>query len=165
MPQPQPLPDDFQKFPYDFPTRENCDPTNPYQAYLWALVALPYQQGGQLAMPVNYLQFVSKRLWDCFGPPACTQCGHVEEPKVKYRRPSGLEPNWMTSPGSWVSADTPDPNPVPPAERAVEGLIPPQAAEFFRALYNKLTPAQRAELMQETAEDMRRDLENGDDST
>lgn len=165
MPQPQAIPKDFKKFPHDFPTRENCNPDDPYQAYLWALVALPYQNGGQLAMPVDYLQFVSKRLWDCFGPPKCTNCGHLEEPKIKYRRPSGLEPNWMTAPGRWVPADAPDPSPVPAADRAVEALIPPQQAEFFRALYRKMTPAQRAELMQETAAEMRAAFEAEDDDS
>lgn len=147
-----------------FPTRENCNPDDPYQAYLWALVAMPGQNGAQLLMPVDYLQLVSKRLWDCFGPPKCTECGHVDEPVIKYRPPSGMEPNWMTSPGRWVPADTPEPNPTPPAERAVEGLIPTQQAEFFRALYNKLTPQQRADLMRETAADMMRDAQRDNDS-
>lgn len=164
MPEPQKIPEDFKKFPHDFPTRENCDPENPYQAYLWALVALPYQNGGQLAMPVDYLQFVSQRLWDCFGPPKCTQCGHVEGPKIKYRRPTGLEPNWMSAPGRWVPVSEPDPVAGAPAERAAAGLIPPQQAELFRALYRKMTPGQRAELMRETAEDMMRDLGGADDS-
>lgn len=151
------------KFPHGFPTRENCDPDDPWTAYLWALVAFPGQNGGQLIMPVEYLQLVSKRLWDCFGPPKCTQCGHVEEPKIKYRKPTAMEPHWLTSPGRWVPVDEPDTDPTPAAERAVAGLIPKQQAEFFRALYDKLTPAQRAELMRETAEDMRRDLGKTDD--
>ena len=42
------IPADFKPFPHDFPTRDNCDPTNPYQAFLWMLVAMPYQQDNLL---------------------------------------------------------------------------------------------------------------------
>lgn len=134
-----------------FPTRENCNPEDPYQAFLWMLVAFPGQNGGQLILPVDYLQLVSKRLWDCGARPAA-------DPVIKYRKPTGMEPHWMTAPGHWVPVDAPEQDSTPAAERAVAGLIPKQQAEFFRALYDKMTPAQRAELMRETAEDMRRDL-------
>ena len=75
-----------------FPLRENCDPTNPDEAFLWMLVALPYQTGAQLVMPVEYLQMVSRRLWECGARPAAA-------PTIKYRPPSGSEPNWMSAPG------------------------------------------------------------------
>lgn len=108
-----------------FPTRENCDPTNPYQAFLWMLVALPYQSGAQLVMPVEYLQLISKRLWDCGARPA-------ENPVIKYRPPSGSEPNWMTAPGLWVDVNDPDPAPNP-----------------IRSVVERLSQQQRAELMSE----------------
>jgi hypothetical protein len=106
-----------------FPTRENCDPNDPFQAFLWMLVALPYQNGAQLVMPVDYLQLVSKRLWDCGVRPSV-------EPVVKYRPPAGSEPNWMTSPGRWVDADTPDPDPKP-IQKALESLTAQQKAELL----------------------------------
>ncbi len=108
-----------------FPTRENCDPNNPYEAFLWMLVALPYQQGGQLVMPVSYLQLVSKRLWDCGARPAA-------DPAIKYRQPTGCEPHWMTAPGRWVDVGEPDPTPNP-----------------VREVVQKLTMQQRAELATE----------------
>jgi hypothetical protein len=132
------LPADFTKFPHGFPTRENCDPTNPYQAYLWALVAMPYQKGAQLVLPVDYLQFVSKRLWDCFGPP-----NPDWEPTIKYQPPLNTDPNWLTSPGKWVDASEPDRDPRRPVEKAVDNLVSQQQAELARELWRRMTPEQR----------------------
>ena len=131
----QNLPPDFQKFPHAFPTRENCDPTNPYQAFLWMLVAMPYQKGAQLVLPVDYLQLVSKRLWDCGVRP-------VQEPVIKYQKPLSTDPNWLTSPGSWVDPDTPNRDPRTPTEKAVDNLTNQQAAELFRELRRRHTPEQ-----------------------
>jgi Protein of unknown function (DUF2744) len=130
------LPDDFRKFPHAFPTRENCDPTNPYQAFLWMLVAMPYMKGAQLVLPVDYLQFVSKRLWDCGVRP-------VEDPAVKYRPPLNTDANWLTSPGSWVDVDTPEQDPRRPVEKAVDELLTQQQAELVEELYRRMSPKQR----------------------
>jgi hypothetical protein len=130
------LPADFVKFPHDFPTRENCDPTNPYQAFLWMLVAMPYMKGAQLVLPVDYLQFVSKRLWDCGVRP-------LEEPVVKYQKPLNTDANWLTSPGSWVPVDAPDRDPRRPVEVAVDGLLNQQQAELAEELLRRMTPEQR----------------------
>lgn len=129
------LPSDYTKFPHSFPTRENCDPNNPYQAFLWMLVAMPYMKGAQLVLPVDYLQFVSKRLWDCGVRP-------VEEPTIKYQKPLSTDPNWLTSPGSWVPVDAPDRDPRTPTEKAVDQLTNQQAAELFRELRRRHTPEQ-----------------------
>jgi hypothetical protein len=131
-------------FPHGFPLRQNCDPKDPYQAFLWMLVALPGQQGGQLVMPVGYLQLVSKRLWDLGARP-------VEEPTLKYRKPGNLAPNWLTSPGDWVSLDTPDDDPRTPARKAADSLVPLQKAELIRELAKDLTPRQRHEFAQKLA--------------
>ncbi len=109
-----------------FPVRENCDPNDPEEAFLWMLVALPYQQGGQLVMPVPYLRMVSRRLWECGARP-------VESPTVRYEPPTGLEPNWMTAPGSWVPADSPAKQRYT-AKDVVAGLSVQQKAEFRDAL-------------------------------
>ena len=128
-------------FHYGFPLRENCNPNNPYEAFLWMLVALPYQNGGQLVMPIVYLQQVSKRLWDLGARP-------TEQPVLKYRKPSNMGANWMTSPGDWVPADTPDDDPRSPARRAADSLMPIQKAEVFRELVKDMTPRQRYEYLQ-----------------
>jgi len=80
-----------------FPTRENCDPSNPEEAFLWMLVALPYQNGAQLVMPVGYLRQVSKRLWDLGARP-------VAEPRYDYVPPAPSSPHWLTDPGRFVPA-------------------------------------------------------------
>ena len=136
------LPEDFTKFPHSFPLRENCDPTNPYQAFLWMLVAMPYQNGAQLVFPVDYLQFVSKRIWDCGARP-------VEEPTVKYQPPLNTDANWLTSPGSWVEADAPERDARRPVEKAVDNLVNQQQAELVRELWKRMTPEQRKMLAED----------------
>jgi len=85
---------------HDFPLRENCDPTDPYEAYLWMLVAPPMVRGAPLLMPVSYLREMSKRIWDLNGPP-----NKDWKPRLKYRPPSAGDPHWMTSPGYWENND------------------------------------------------------------
>lgn len=148
---PQAIPADFKKFPHSFPTKENCDPNDPYQAFLYMLVGLPYQQGAQLAMPVDYLQFVSKRLWDCGARP-------VAAPTVKYLPPTNLDANWLTSPGRWVDVNAPDPEPGRPAEKAVDSLMPQQQAELLQELLLRLTPGQRAQLWERLTPEQRTEL-------
>lgn len=84
-------------------------------------------------MPVEYLRAVSKRQWDCGAMAICPNCGHQKEPVIKYRRPSGTDPHWLTSPGRWVSVDEPDPTPNPAREFAAK-LTQQQQAELFREL-------------------------------
>jgi hypothetical protein len=136
------IPADFKPFPHDFPTRENCDPTNPYQAFLWMLVAMPYQKGAQLVLPVDYLQFVSKRLWDCGVRP-------VEDPVIKYQKPLATDANWLTSPGTWVPVDAPDREPGRPVEIAVNSLQSQQQAELVRELWRRMSPEQRRMMIEE----------------
>lgn len=112
----------------DFPRRENCDPTNPYQAFLWMLVALPGQNGGALIMPIDYMQLVSKRLWDLGARP-------VAEPVLDWMPPKATDPNWMTSPGKWVPAGTaPMLDEAAAATLALEQMSIQQRAELFAAL-------------------------------
>jgi hypothetical protein len=137
------LPADFAPFPHGFPTKENCDPNNPYQAFLWCLVAMPYMKGAQLVLPVDYLQFVSKRLWDCGVRP-------VADPTVKYQKPSSTDANWLTSPGTWVDVDAPDRDSERPVAAAVDSLVSQQQAELMRELWSRMTPEQRLMLVEET---------------
>lgn len=89
------------------------------------LVALPMQKGAPLIMPVEYLRQISRRLWECGARP-------VEQPMIKYRKPSGVDPHWMTAPGTWVSVDEPDPE-ANPAQEAWDKLTMDQKAHI-RAL-------------------------------
>jgi hypothetical protein len=81
----------------EFPTRENCDPNNPEEAFLWMFAALPHVRGAPLIMPTDYYRQVSKRLWDLGGRPS-------EEPTLQWVPPTATDPNWITSPGRWVPA-------------------------------------------------------------
>lgn len=129
-----------------FPLRENCDLTDPHQAFLWMLVALPHQEGGPLLMPVSYLRYISKRLWDCGARP-------VEEPTIRYEPPTGVEPNQFRAPGRWVDVDTPQVQ-ERAVVRVVDNLPGPQQSELFTELYSRLTPKQRADIMRDTAQEV-----------
>ena len=84
-----------------FPTRDNCDPGNPEEAFLWMFAALPGTRGGPLLLPVEYMRLVSKRLWDLGARP-------TEAPTLQWVPPSATEPNWSTSPGRWVEPGSVD---------------------------------------------------------
>ncbi|QOC56034.1 hypothetical protein SEA_CLOWN_36 [Gordonia phage Clown] len=103
----------------EFPTVDNCDPNDPEQFAVWALVGLPGQNGAPLPLPVTILRLVSRRLWDL---------GfryHPELRTLKYRKPTTDNPNWLTSPGEWVpidAEDEPDDGLSPRAQALLEEL-------------------------------------------
>lgn len=112
----------------EFPRRENCNPDDPYQAFLWMFVALPGQNGGPLVMPVDYMQLVSKRLWDLGARP-------VADPTLIWLPPTGTEPNWMTTPGKWVPADSVlEVTEEQRAQAAIGQMTMQQKAELLAAL-------------------------------
>ena len=128
-----------------FPLRENCNPNNPYEAFLWMLVGLPGNAdgsgaapGGPMVYPPSYLRLVSKRLWDLGARP-------VEPPILKYRPPAAGDPNWLYSSGSWVPINAPDPDPRPAARRVLDAMLPAQKAEHLRELAKDLPPKQLRE--------------------
>ena len=112
-----------------FPTRENCDPNDPEEAFLWMFAALPGTNGGQLIMPIDYFRKVSKRLWDC-------GCRPTEEPTLEYVPPTAADANWATSAGSWVEAGSVSDTDKQRAaiEAAVARMGHQQKVEFFKAL-------------------------------
>lgn len=111
-----------------FPTKDNCDLNDPKEMFLWALVGLPGMNGGPLILPPEYLMMVSEHLYEC-------GARLVAEPEKKYQPPTGSEPNWATSPGRWVPADTPDP-PRKPAKSAWDDLEWMQQAELVEAIFS-----------------------------
>ena len=112
-----------------FPTRENCDPNDPTEAFLWMFAALPGLNGGPLIMPIEYYRNVSKRLWDLGARP-------VEEPTLEYEGPSANEPNWATSAGRWVEAGsvTPEAKARRGMESGLARMGHAQRVEFYKAL-------------------------------
>jgi hypothetical protein len=148
-----PIPPDFKQFAKGLPSRENCDLSSPYEMFLWMFVALPYAKGGPLIMPIDYYQFVSKRLYELGAMLQCPSCGHVQEPALKYQSPLSTEAHWATSPGQWVPNDVPDRDPRTPAAKAVDGLVTQQATELFKELWKRQTPAQRRALIEAVDEE------------
>lgn len=113
----------------EFPLRENCDPNDPEEVFLWMFAALPGQNGGQFIMPIDYFRKVSQRLWDL-------GCRPVEEPTLEYVPPSASEPNWATSAGRWEPAGsvTEEAKQKRTVETAVARMGHQQKVEFLRAL-------------------------------
>ena len=114
--------------PHDFPRRENCDPNNPEEAFLWMFAAVPGVRGAPLIMPVSYYRAVSKRLWDL-------GCRPIEEPTLEWVAPTSADPNWITSPGRWVpagsmAAQTDEDR----AQAAVDQMTSQQQYELFQVL-------------------------------
>lgn len=116
----------------EFPTRDNCDPSDPEEAFLWMFAALPGTRGGPLLMPVEYLRLVSKRLWDLGARP-------VEQPTLEWVPPQASEPNWMTSPGRWVEPGSQGDSDHE-ARAAVAKMSPQQRHELQKALEADVPP-------------------------
>lgn len=99
------------------PTRELCDLEDPREMFAWILVAPPGVNGAPIAFPdVGYNMILSEHFYECGAMMRCEQCGYTKDPEKKYRAPSTSDPNWATSPGTWVPAEEPD----PPREEAKE---------------------------------------------
>ncbi|WP_342800965.1 DUF2744 domain-containing protein [Nocardia sp. No.11] len=84
------------------PTRENCDPANPRQAFLWMFTAPPGQAGAPLMMPTEYFELLSWRMWVLGARP-------VAEPTQKWQAPVNATANPWTASGKWVDINTPEP--------------------------------------------------------
>ncbi|MET7772442.1 DUF2744 domain-containing protein [Nocardia sp. NPDC005366] len=110
-----------------FPIRDNCDPTDPEEAFLWMLVGLPGLKGAPLLLPIQHLRAVSRRLWDCGARP-------TEEPVIKYRPPRAGDPHWLLSPGTWSDADEPEPEEVFDVRKFVADLPLRQRQQLAAAL-------------------------------
>jgi len=111
-----------------FPTRQNCDLTNPEEAFLWMFAGLPHVRGAPLIMPMEYYREVSKRLWDLGARPTV-------EPVLEWIPPSATEANWLTSPGRWVPAGSgPKRSERDAAKDAVARMSLQQKAELFKVL-------------------------------
>lgn len=89
----------------DFPVQAECNPKKADEFAAWALVALPHMNGAALPMSSEYIQLVSKHLWEC---------GFRWNPKrqrIKWRPPGAGDKHWLTNPGRWVPVNEPDPVP------------------------------------------------------
>ncbi|MFD6400829.1 DUF2744 domain-containing protein [Nocardia sp. NPDC060249] len=90
----------------EFPTRANCNPNCPDEAFLWMYAGLPGMRGAPFPFPFEYLRKVSRRQWDCGSRPADSVI--PGEVIIKYQRPKVGDPHWLTNPGVWVDESDPD---------------------------------------------------------
>ncbi|AHH22111.1 hypothetical protein NONO_c73550 [Nocardia nova SH22a] len=112
------------------PTRDNCDLTNPRQAFIWMFVAMPVMKGAPLMLPTEYWEMQSFRMWTLGARP-------VADPTRKYQPPESVTANaWMAS-GSWVSLDTPE-RPRKTLAQALRELPQRERAEVRAALLDGL---------------------------
>jgi hypothetical protein len=111
----------------DFPLRENCDPTDPEEAFLWMFVAPPKLNGAPLMMPIEYYRLMSKRLWDL-------GCRPTEEPTLAYVPPTAADPHWATAPGNWVAAKDYVPDPDAEYKRGLAKMGHAQKVMLYKAL-------------------------------
>ena len=124
-------------------TQENCDPDDPKQHALWALMHLPSVGGAPMITHPQILQEWSKRLWDA---------GFRHNPElqtVKYITPRRGGDHVYNASGGWVPMDTPEPpqmvipdvNRLTPEENELmiaqyraSGMIPDASPEPRKAL-------------------------------
>jgi len=112
----------------EFPTRANCDPSNPREAFLWMFAALPHVKGAPLIMPISYYEDVSQRMWELGARP-------TEEPKLEWVAPTATEPHWLTSPGRWVPVGTaPQRTEEDEARAGLAQMSMQQKTELFKVL-------------------------------
>ncbi|WP_037084585.1 DUF2744 domain-containing protein [Prescottella equi] len=71
----------------DLPTRENCDPNNPEEAFLWMFVGLPGVNGASMIMGPDYYRQISKQLWELGARPSAEPIKHLEYGRWVYDNP------------------------------------------------------------------------------
>jgi hypothetical protein len=88
------------------PMFEDCDPTDPHDAFTWALVGLPGPRNAPMMVHPHVLRQWSKHLWEL---------GFRHEPEQQtkeYHPPARGGDHWLNGSGRWVPKGTPRPAPV-----------------------------------------------------
>lgn len=112
------------------PLRDNCDLTNPRQAFLWMYTAMPGLKGAPLPLPTEYFETLSWRQWILGARPAA-------EPQLKYRPPKNMVADRWTAQGEWVDLSEPD-APRPTMADIVAKLPQQDRAELKQVILGKL---------------------------
>lgn len=92
----------------ELPTLANCDLRDPEERFLWVFVGLPDVIGALLVFPIAWWRKVSAHLVKCGLMIECPECGHREQPQIKFRIDPTEDP-MMGGGGRWVPADDPEP--------------------------------------------------------
>ncbi|MFC4126445.1 phage gene 29 protein family protein [Nocardia rhizosphaerae] len=85
------------------PLQHECNPNDPEDAFLWALVGLPGPRNGPLLVPQQVLGKWSKHLWDLGFR------HHPEEQTLEYHPADPAGEHWLAQSGNWVPVGTPRP--------------------------------------------------------
>ncbi|MFI5775972.1 DUF2744 domain-containing protein [Nocardia sp. NPDC051570] len=85
------------------PLQHECDPGNPSDVFVWALVGLPGPRNGPLLVPPQVLGQWSKHLWDIGFR------HHPEEQTLEYQPSVPGGEHWIGQAGRWVPIGTPMP--------------------------------------------------------
>lgn len=89
------------------PTRDNCNPDDPYEKFQWVFVALPFVGDQQFTPQDDILRRWSKRLVDLgFEMP------EPDKATIKLRPANRGPQHTLNGLSDWVSVDEPDPEPV-----------------------------------------------------
>lgn len=108
----------------DLPTRENCDPTNPEEAFLWMFVGLPGVNGASMIMGPDYYRQISKQLWELGARPAEEPIKHLENGRWVYDDPAD-EPEPVRETYARMASDQHEKYLAKLRER---GMLPPEGA-------------------------------------
>lgn len=112
------------------PLPENCDPTNPRQAFLWMFTAMPGVQGAPLLLGTEYWELQSWRMWVLGARP-------TEAATLKYQPPANMVANQWNAAGKWVTLDTPD-IPRQTLTELVDSLPQQDKAELKQVMLDKM---------------------------
>ncbi|MFI9507579.1 DUF2744 domain-containing protein [Nocardia sp. NPDC052566] len=88
------------------PRQDQCDPTDPEQHALWALVCPPAAGETPMLIPEWVARQISAALW---------HCGFRHHPELqtrKFQRPYRGAQHPLNGSGRWVDINEPDPEPV-----------------------------------------------------
>lgn len=116
-----------------FPTRENCDLSDPKEMFWWMFPHMPGNGGAAFMMPPSYYALVSWHQHDLGARMVCDNCGHQAEPTKKLLLPNSGDTSMFTGIGNWVDIDTAEPD-LSPLKAAVDALTPADAAALFAEL-------------------------------
>lgn len=90
----------------ELPLISNCCETDPEETFLPAFVGLPDVIGALLVFPLAWWRKVSAHLVKYGAMMECPECGHRNQPEIKFKLTPGEDP-MMGGGGKWVPFDEP----------------------------------------------------------
>lgn len=94
--------------PDTFPTRENCDLSNPEEMFLWMFIGAPKITGGALPFPTAYLRMLSKHFHELGAMVQCPACGHEPGSTKHLEMPAHGGVHQLYNPPLWKDGPYPE---------------------------------------------------------